>query len=224
MLTIALPRRHRRPLLLPPGLLALAWLLWLGCVAVPQVREGPPLKVFALFTPRPLELGWHTNLFPRQPQDRPNKLVISNTVHVMPSPNYWLTYFFAQQLCFTLPRNTSNSTWQGSIFRFDGHRSAGEAAALIGTLERQPDLLYWFANFPPASADYVFRLLPPGPVECLGMINPIATQPYPSQAPDARFKASVAKTAQLFLTPGWRNSLLLLLLIGGLSAVRVWSR
>ena len=29
-----LPRRHRRQLLFPPGLLALAGLLWLGCVAL----------------------------------------------------------------------------------------------------------------------------------------------------------------------------------------------
>jgi hypothetical protein len=34
-----LPRRHRRKLLLPPGLLALAGLLWLGCVAVGSWRE-----------------------------------------------------------------------------------------------------------------------------------------------------------------------------------------
>lgn len=38
MLLLPLPRRQRRRLLLPPGLLALAWLLWLGCVAVPQLR------------------------------------------------------------------------------------------------------------------------------------------------------------------------------------------
>jgi hypothetical protein len=31
-----LPRRHRRQLLLPPGLLALAGLLWLGCVCIRQ--------------------------------------------------------------------------------------------------------------------------------------------------------------------------------------------
>ncbi|QIX62835.1 hypothetical protein HER32_17305 [Hymenobacter sp. BT18] len=30
--TLYLPRRHRRRLFFPPGLLALAWLLWLGCV------------------------------------------------------------------------------------------------------------------------------------------------------------------------------------------------
>lgn len=35
--TLYLPRRHRRPLLFPPGLLALAWLLWLGCAALPQM-------------------------------------------------------------------------------------------------------------------------------------------------------------------------------------------
>ena len=29
-----LPRRHRRQLLFPPGLLTLAGLLWLGCVAL----------------------------------------------------------------------------------------------------------------------------------------------------------------------------------------------
>lgn len=34
-----LPRRHRRKLLFPPGLLALAWLLWLGCVQVGASRE-----------------------------------------------------------------------------------------------------------------------------------------------------------------------------------------
>ncbi|MDU0371409.1 hypothetical protein ACFPAF_13455 [Hymenobacter endophyticus] len=33
-----LPRRHRRHLLFPPGLLALAGLLWLGCVAVPRMQ------------------------------------------------------------------------------------------------------------------------------------------------------------------------------------------
>jgi hypothetical protein len=35
-----LPRRHRRRLLFPPGLLALAGLLWLGCMAVPKM-VGP---------------------------------------------------------------------------------------------------------------------------------------------------------------------------------------
>jgi hypothetical protein len=34
-----LPRRHRRKLLFPPGLLALAGLLWLGCVVVGSWRE-----------------------------------------------------------------------------------------------------------------------------------------------------------------------------------------
>jgi len=38
-----LPRRHRRPLLFPPGLLALTGLLWLGCVALG--RWEPALRL-----------------------------------------------------------------------------------------------------------------------------------------------------------------------------------
>ena len=38
-LHFCLPRRHRRQLLFPPGLLALAGLLWLGCVAIGSWQE-----------------------------------------------------------------------------------------------------------------------------------------------------------------------------------------
>jgi hypothetical protein len=51
--TLYLPRRHRRHLLFPPGLLALAGLLWLGCVTV--VRIIPPKKTvleFAAWPPK----------------------------------------------------------------------------------------------------------------------------------------------------------------------------
>ena len=37
---LSLPRRHRRRLLLPPGLLALAALLWLGCLALRPWRQA----------------------------------------------------------------------------------------------------------------------------------------------------------------------------------------
>jgi hypothetical protein len=50
-----LPRRHRRKLLLPPGLLALAGLLWLGCVAVGSWREKLKRRtvVQLTMTPKP---------------------------------------------------------------------------------------------------------------------------------------------------------------------------
>ncbi|HEX8326189.1 MAG TPA: hypothetical protein VF629_01525 [Hymenobacter sp.] len=47
-----LPRRHRRQLLFPPGLLALAGLLWLGCVAVGTLREKLAKRsIITLFVP-----------------------------------------------------------------------------------------------------------------------------------------------------------------------------
>lgn len=49
--TLYLPRRHRRHLLFPPGLLALAGLLWLGCVAVPRVVRPTPHVMEVAFPP-----------------------------------------------------------------------------------------------------------------------------------------------------------------------------
>ncbi|MBG8555864.1 hypothetical protein [Hymenobacter guriensis] len=51
-------RRHRRRLFFPPGLLALAWLLWLGCVMLPRiyVHKQPEilLPIFPIFKTTPL--------------------------------------------------------------------------------------------------------------------------------------------------------------------------
>jgi len=44
------PRRHRRHLLFPPGLLALAGLLWLGCVAVRSWQEQLKPRYVIRFT------------------------------------------------------------------------------------------------------------------------------------------------------------------------------
>jgi len=49
-----LPRRYRRPLLFPPGLLALAWLLWLGCVALGPWQEQLKLRTMLRLTMPPL--------------------------------------------------------------------------------------------------------------------------------------------------------------------------
>jgi hypothetical protein len=51
-----LPRRHRRKLLFPPGLLALAGLLWLGSVAVGRWRERLSRKVIIQVAFVPLSL------------------------------------------------------------------------------------------------------------------------------------------------------------------------
>ncbi|WP_140464485.1 hypothetical protein [Hymenobacter nivis] len=49
-----LPRRHRRPLLFPPGLLALAGLLWLGCVALGPWQDRLKLRSVLQLTMPPI--------------------------------------------------------------------------------------------------------------------------------------------------------------------------
>ncbi|GAA4357180.1 hypothetical protein GCM10023185_21720 [Hymenobacter saemangeumensis] len=57
-----LPRRHRRRLLFPPGLLALAGLLWVGCVALgPWLNELQPKRVLQLTMPIVLSQGMPKN-------------------------------------------------------------------------------------------------------------------------------------------------------------------
>ncbi len=51
-----LPRRHRRQLLFPPGLLALAGLLWLGCVVVGKHSDRLKLRSVMQFTMPPLQI------------------------------------------------------------------------------------------------------------------------------------------------------------------------
>jgi hypothetical protein len=50
-LTCYIPRRFRRPLLFPPGLLALAWLLCLGCVVLPRMPGLQPQYVLTTVLP-----------------------------------------------------------------------------------------------------------------------------------------------------------------------------
>ncbi|AWM31322.1 hypothetical protein [Hymenobacter nivis] len=52
-----LPRRHRRPLLFPPGLLALAGLLWLGCVALGPWQERLKVPSVIQLTMFPLHVS-----------------------------------------------------------------------------------------------------------------------------------------------------------------------
>jgi len=58
-----LPRRHRRKLLFPPGLLALAGLLWLGCVVVGSWQEKlkPKVVMQVMFLPVHLPPNYRNN-------------------------------------------------------------------------------------------------------------------------------------------------------------------
>ncbi|WP_210518917.1 hypothetical protein [Hymenobacter terricola] len=89
-----LPRRHRRKLLFPPGLLALAGLLWLGCVALSSHPEQlkrhsvmqltmPPLSSSDIIWPMPHAYGYAH----REPQLRYSTL---------PHLRTWFTVEFGQ--------------------------------------------------------------------------------------------------------------------------------
>ncbi|MBO2011728.1 hypothetical protein [Hymenobacter negativus] len=66
-----LPRRYRRKLLFPPGLLALAGLLWLGCVAVGSWREQLKPR-YAISITTPVRLIHHDSQFPTIQFELPN--------------------------------------------------------------------------------------------------------------------------------------------------------
>ncbi|MET4107049.1 hypothetical protein [Hymenobacter sp. UYP22] len=88
MLYLPLPHRRYRPLFFPPGLLALAGLLWLGCVAVPRI-VAPTLHVMevafpAIHVPASSFGGFPT---PQQVEDfGPWKIITL-------SSNPWAAYF-----------------------------------------------------------------------------------------------------------------------------------
>ena len=64
-----LPRRRRRPLLFPPGLLALAGLLWLGCVQLgsnPRAIRHAVLELPMPFLHKPVERKYLDKEYLRQ--------------------------------------------------------------------------------------------------------------------------------------------------------------
>lgn len=85
-----LPRHHRRPLLFPPGLLALAGLLWLGCVALqrwePALRQYRFLQLTLPMLPLP------TN------EPLPSDRFDLTFVDKFRTTSHWLSYFLTGKL------------------------------------------------------------------------------------------------------------------------------
>ncbi|UYZ64772.1 hypothetical protein [Hymenobacter weizhouensis] len=102
MLYIPIPRRSRRRLLFPPGLLALAWLLWLGCAALPQMRgmertyvlqiRIPNSSICNLFTNNPLITREGIDPFCYS-QKRLDSLFKLNGYNLFLSGNLWQDYY-----------------------------------------------------------------------------------------------------------------------------------
>ena len=211
LLPLHLPRRHRRPLLFPPGLLALAWLLWLGCVALPRVAGSIP-SLITTIAPLPLQLGLYTNrATPAFASAR-----VDYTSFTTSSATIWDGYFFSQQLNLLPPNSVAGQPLKGVKLQFSFIPQPHELDGIICQLARQPDLHFWLDTRMRTTSIYVYRQ----PQECRGLM-PIAIDfPTPSYIRAAQTQASLSSLSSFF-QPDWRNSTLLLLLMALLSAVRL---
>ncbi|WP_157530519.1 hypothetical protein [Hymenobacter norwichensis] len=236
--TLYLPRRHRRPLLFPPGLLALAWLLWIGCVVIlPHI----PVKygsLFASFAPLPLQPGLYTNrLDPALPvadvrqADLPNMFVSLTPLD---------DFFFSRQLDFALPNNSYNKPFKGIEYQFHSVPKVEEMDRTISSLQKRSDVLFWLDTRSTLTKIYVYREPVFRRIECRGMVIPsfiYADNNFPSGPDVIPYYPYVPieqqlsswlqplfspKTYTTLFHPDWRNTTLLLLLLTLLTAIRLY--
>ncbi|WBA42293.1 hypothetical protein [Hymenobacter canadensis] len=226
-LNLHLPRRHRRPLLFPPGLLALVWLLWLGCVALPQMRGinkpqgyvtqltmlGPKLPgAFDSFSPpRPLWPPYFSSL---------ELAAFRPWQNIRFTGNLWQDYFSYQQT-----RVAANYLGQDTTYRMGMKLVFEQSAAYkslifaLDQLQRRDIKRYWLDIYRLPTTLYAFTDLPIAanttkskiPMMGCGYGDDVVTLRQPPMPVDF----------MEFITPDWRNSLLLLLLMALLSAVRL---
>jgi len=226
-----LPRCHRRPLLFPPGLLALAWLLWLGSMALPQIRGFRPEYVMQLTMPEyypplrsplpllqpvwegpsymsPLEIEafrpWQDAVFTGSP---------------------WIDYFSTQQIQATLHQCQADpSQVRGLRIRFMPQARYASLILVLDLFEAFDMKRYWWDIRPPTTTMYMFTVKPStyyvAPL-CGGMTLPdvVPTAPASAFANGIAWLVALVSPATYapLLQPDWRNSIYLLLLLAGLT-------
>ncbi|AHJ96824.1 hypothetical protein [Hymenobacter swuensis] len=211
-----LPRRHRRHLLFPPGLLALAGLLWLGCAVVP--RNEP--KTYALWSPAsdtqtttPIYNTTQYNTsssYDRgvyQLQQNPTRIIL-------PSTGGWMNYFVSRELDFVLPNNSySDITELRGVEVLFPALNKKELDDMVLLLQRRPNIIFSVATRQrPVSLRIYNEPILDG-IECVGMN--IITAP---DLPQPTMLQQAVQNITLLSQPGWRNTWLLLLLLTALSA------
>ncbi|MBC6698169.1 hypothetical protein [Hymenobacter sp. BT190] len=212
-----LVRRHRRPLLFPPGLLALAWLLWLGCVALPQMRGMERPESVMQITAVPVHTSEYWQFIPPVYSAELQLAQFRQWQSTSFSGNSLVDYFGYQQSNLDAERLRADSTYRlGLKISFDSDATYGNLVSAIDLLDRN-DITTWWLDFQPHStALYAFKNKPK-PYQFL-----CGTSYYSTHLPElyAPFSFPLAE----LLAPDWRNSTLLLLLMALLSAVRLGRR
>lgn len=216
-----LTRRHRRPLLFPPGLLALAWLLWLGCVALPQVtgkKSQEYVKHLTTFGPRfpnePLQPIWPPYFSSLElAAFRPWQTIYF-------TGNLWQDYFSYQQIPLAVNHLREDTQYEKGIkIQF---KSAAIYKSLVFSLDQlsnQDIKRYWLDTQHQPTNLYAINNSP------IPVDTPKSTIPMMSCGTSdnmAAWRLPPASTCFAdLIAPNWRSSTLLLLLMALLSAVRL---
>ncbi|WBA42292.1 hypothetical protein [Hymenobacter canadensis] len=228
-----LPRRHRRPLLFPPGLLALAWLLWLGCVALPQMRGMERPQVIMQLTMPPLNACLNSHMYG---MTLSNYDGTSSQINPYNSPHCWssgriekfrswqtvlftgniFADYFSYQQAFKAAKFVGLSPVydKGLRIQFSAYASYSSLIYSINLLNENHIIQWWLDTQQLPTTLYAFTTKP-NPSRFGGDSDLILTQ-----LPEPVLTVPLAE----FLQPDWRNSTLLLLLMALLSAVRLGQR
>ncbi|MBX0290506.1 hypothetical protein K3G63_08660 [Hymenobacter sp. HSC-4F20] len=222
MLPLFLPRRSRRSLLFPPGLLALAGLLWLGCVALPRIQ---PPKVWALWVPSSptyqntcfsynttqcnTDNSFESAFYKLQPN--PRRIFLS-------ASGEWMDYFVSRKLDFVLPDNGNGDVadLQGIELYFSPLSSHQEVKQVVQLLQRRPNILFTVNTLRQLPTVLVYRQPVVTGIECVGIEALISST---DDLPSSSSHSTTIFSLPLF--PEWRNTWLLLLLLSLLSGWRV---
>ena len=239
-LPLHLPRRHCQPLLFPPGLLALAWLLWLGCAALPRMRRMEKQQVVMQLAV-PSRALWRNETVPLPLKDA---LVFSETsmsplelaafrpwMNVSFTGNLWSDYFSYQQVSIAALDLKKHSYRDSGVRVF--FAAPANYRSFIYTLDKfnttnplAKPVHYWLDIRHQSTAIYAITSKPAKPMEYYAghQIVSINIAPLnlsnclPLDLPNTASPPSWQKVFQ----PDWRNSTLLLLLLAALSAVRLY--
>ena len=230
ILPLSLPRRHRRRLLLPPGLLALAWLLWLGCVTVPQLRGMHKQTVMQITMPPLPGSGLSNWSYPVDAS--PQEIECFRPWHDFNlTGNVWPDYFALRAVHQSYGQLHDNPDDENGIRIMLGPASTyGQLVQLIDWAGQFNFKRYWLDIKRQPTVFYLYTVKQ-STAEVM-LWNDVVNIDAPAQAL-LSMKARIYNWVSLIsapatytplLAPDWRNSLLLLLLIGVLSVIRMWRR
>jgi len=210
-----LPRRHRRPLLFPPGLLALAWLLWLGCVAMPQMRGMQrPRQVVMQLTALPIH-GDIFGFFPPVYSSEQQLEVFRAWQTIAFTGNQWADYFSYKQASNEATYVNSDYTYKaGMRVEFQPGSTYNSLILIINMLQKEGIRKWWLDTQHQPTTLYAFtnRSEPSEQRFVCG------TRDYVTRLP----RPATLFNATAFFYPDWRNTTLLLLLLALLSVIRLY--